>query len=218
MPVCWNSGAEIIGYPWGADFTFLGRYELDPDIKSVALVHHLVYSTHPIYPGAEAVGNTAATMLRKMKGFDLVVTGDNHQTFVYATGNGQKLWVDPEEDPKTAFAMKERFPDKPGYRLLVNPGSIMRTTARQANHEPCVFLWSADDNTVERVVLPHEKGVVSREHIEAAEERDDRIEAFISRMSDDVEIGLDFRHNLRTYMELNDVSKEVQSIVWSTVE
>ena len=62
----------------------------------------------------------------------------------------------------------------------MNPGSIYRMEASQENHKPRVYLWYAETNTVEPVYIPIESGVISREHLETKEERDIRINAFIS--------------------------------------
>lgn len=180
-------GWSIVGFPWGSE---LGPVSPLSD-RAVALVHRLVYPDKPPFPGAENTGSTALALLKKMKGFDLIVSGDNHETFYEVDHQG---------------------------RTLINPGSMMRTTAAQAGHEPCAFLWYAEDNTIERVVLPHQRDVVSREHIEEVEKRDARIEAFISRLRADVDIGLDYRENLERYMSENEVPNPIREIIWEVMD
>ena len=51
-----------------------------------------------------------------------MVSGDNHQSFV------------------------EKYKDQ----LLVNPGSIMRSTIAQFDHKPKIYLWSSEDNEIKR--------------------------------------------------------------------
>lgn len=158
----------------------------------VALVHKLVYKGAEPFPGAEKEGGTAKQIIKQLSGFDLVVTGDNHVT----------------------------FSERVGDTLLVNPGSFMRTTATQFDHKPCVFLYNAKHNEVEQVFLPISKKAVSREHIEEREERDERLEAFVSRLSDDVEIGLSFEENMRLYIAKNrkKINNNVQAIIWETMK
>ena len=121
---------------------------------------------------------------------DIILTGHNHKTFVV------------ERDG----------------RLLVNPGSMMRMAADQEDHEPCVFLWYAETNEVERVVLPHEKGVVSRDHIEAREGRDDsRYQAFIKGLQEDAP-EISFRANLEEFFRQHNTGKKVKEMVWGSVE
>ena len=66
-------------------------------------------------------------------------------------------------------------------RLLVNPGSITRQTADQAEHKPRVYLWFAETNSVTAEYLPIKTDVITKEHLEIKAERDMRMEAFISR-------------------------------------
>ena len=188
--------AQIVGFPWGVEpgpISKLNNY-------TVALVHRLVYFGEAPFPGAEVSGSTAKTLLQKMEGFDLVVTGDNHETFIWPKGAG-----------------KGRTRDRSGQPTLVNPGSMMRTTVKQAEHEPCVFLWYTGTSTVERVVLPHRKGVVDRTHLDRIEERDERLEAFVSRLREDVEVGLNYRENLKHYLQSNPVPKAIKDIVWEVL-
>jgi hypothetical protein len=187
---------DCYGFPWGIE----PQTVANTSDRIVALIHRLVYPGKPPFPGAESKGRTARDLLRKMKGFDLVVSGDNHQQFVYDEG-------------KRTTGQNWGF-----ERVLVNPGSMMRTTAAQADHEPSVFLWWAESNSVERVVLPHEKGVVSREHIDRDKARDERISAFVERLRDDVEMGLDFRDNLRRFLAENETPKAVEQLVWEIVD
>jgi hypothetical protein len=204
-PIAVKDGEVIVsGFPWGAEPSGIAGDE-EP-YKRIALIHRLVYPGKPPFPGAESKGGTARDLLRKMKGFDLVVSGDNHQTFVQLPGG-----------PITT-AMNGPLSGKNGDPILVNPGSMMRTTAAQADHEPSVFLWWAESNTVERVVLPHEKGVVSREHIDRDKARDERISAFVERLRDDVEMGLDFQDNLRRFLAENETPKAVEQLVWEIVD
>lgn len=175
------------GFPWGCELTsiesnMLGAY--------VALIHYGVYESKPHYPGAENSGGTAKSVIKKMPGFDLIVSGDNHLTFTCEHND----------------------------QILVNPGSFMRTTAAQADHKPCVFLWDAETNTVEKVFIPIENGVVSREHIDVGTERDERLEAFVSRLDHNIELGISFRTNLRNYIAKNSISKEVTNLIWGSLD
>jgi len=187
--------AAITGFPWGT--------APEPSSlkgPSIALIHRMAYPGKPPYPGAENDGGTTKALMRKMKGFDLIVTGDNHETFVYG-----------QADVDAGLVKNEQ--------LLVNPGSMMRMTAAQADHEPCVFLWWAGDNRVERVVLPHEKDVISRDHIERRQERDERIAAWVERIGEgDVDLELGFKENLDRHMKRHKVPDAVQDVVREVTE
>jgi hypothetical protein len=158
-------------------------------VPQVALLHHLVYQGKPPFPGAETCGGTAKVILKSMPGFRLVLCGDNHQSFVEHCGDS----------------------------VLVNPGSLMRTTSAQRDFKPSVYLWDAETNEVERVFVPIEEGVVSREHLEVKEERDERIEAFVSKLSDDITIGISYEDNMKQYLAENRVGTAVETIIWEVM-
>jgi DNA repair exonuclease SbcCD nuclease subunit len=179
-----NSG--ICGFPWGTE---IGGISPLYDYM-LAIIHYGVYQRTPHYPGAENTGGTARSIIKKMPGFNLIVSGDNHLTFTERTRE----------------------------QLLVNPGSFMRTTAAQADHKPCVFLWYAEANTVEQVFVPIEDGVISREHIDKVEERDERLEAFISKLDHNIEITISFQENMRNYLAKNKISKSVSDIIWESMK
>jgi len=179
----------FVGFPFGAELKpneLNTPMNLSRPLQHVALAHVMCYESMPTFPGAEKVGGTAQTILDKLKGFDLVVTGDNHIPFTYRAKDG---------------------------RLLVNPGSLMRMTAAQADHRPRVYLWYADTNEVEPVYLPIESGVVSRDHIERMNDRDERIDAYVERMNTDYDVELSFGENLKQYLAANRVHSRVKTII-----
>lgn len=155
--------------------------------RNIAIVHQFTYIGRT-WPGNTA--SNARKLLRSLPGYDLIVCGDNHKTFVV------------EEDG----------------RLLVNPGSLMRMDADQIDHKPCVFLYYAKDNHVEPVYIPIEKGVINRDHLIKKEEKDKRIQAFVERVKNQKNLGLSFRKNLEKYFRDNETDKQVEELVWESLE
>ena len=156
--------------------------------KEILLWHVMTYQGKKPWPGCS--DPMAAKLLRKYPEYDLIVTGHNHQSFT------------------------EEYEG----RLLVNPGSLTRHKADQMDHKPCVYLWYAKTNTVEPVYLPIQQGVISREHIECIKERDDRIDAFISKLDDDWEADISFEENLERFEKKNNIRQSVIQIVHKAIE
>jgi len=179
-------GFRIHGFPWGTPLEPCAK--VFKDRPNIAVCHIMTFSGRKPWPGCTDPG--AGTLLKKLAGYDIVLTGHNHKTFI-AEDNG---------------------------RLLINPGSLMRTNADQADHKPCVFLWYAEDNSVEQVFVPIEEGVVSREHLDSVADRDERIEAFVTRLCGDIEIGLSFEKNLEEFFSKNRVRRGVKDLVWDAVK
>lgn len=152
------------------------------------LIWHIFTYQAKTWPGNTAP--KAAKLLRKYPEYDLIVTGDNHQAFV----------------------------EEHQGRLLVNPGSLSRQDSDQIDFRPRVYLYYADTNTVEPVYLPIDPGVVSREHLEKQEERNDRISAFISKLNTDYESSVSFEANLKQFIANNVVHTDIQSIIQKSME
>jgi DNA repair exonuclease SbcCD nuclease subunit len=156
--------------------------------KQATIQHIMTYQGVEPWPGC--TDPKASKLLRQHKQFDLILTGDNHKSFV------------------------EEFEG----RLLVNPGSIMRMTADQADFQPRVALWFAEDNSIEWVNLPIQKDAISREHLQVKEERDARIDAFVSSLDGDYKTEMSFEENLESFFQVNTVRDSVKQIIYKSLE
>ncbi len=163
--------------------------------KRVAIWHGMTFPDGTSpWPGC--TDKSAGEILKDHPEYDLIVTGHNHETFIHEFEG----------------------------RLLVNPGSVMRQDADQVEHEPCVFLWFAETNTVKKIIIPHAKGVISRDHIDQPEIRKKRLEAYINTMKsalgEDQEWldSLSFEKNLEKFFSANPISKKIKELIWQNME
>ena len=179
-----EQGFFVWGFPYGAQLA-PNKYA-EKGLVFVALAHALT-SPHAAGPWAKPV----ESVLNSLAGFNLVVCGDNHETFTYRNKRGQ---------------------------LLVSPGSLMRMDADQAEHRPCVFLWHTDENTVEPVYLPIEEDIVDRSHIEEEKARDTRMEAYRSKLKAGAKVGVSFEKNMERFLAENKVKDGVKSLVHLAME
>ena len=183
-----SSAIELVPFPYGKEIRAIYQKE-NPGWPIIAMAHMMVIENKPLWPGQQAP--KGHQLLKKFPEYNLILTGDNHNPFV-AEYEG---------------------------RILVNPGSMMRTTADQINHRPRVYLWWAKENKVEAVYLPIEPGknVISREHIEVAKARSNRMDAFVERVKTDVEIKLSYTENMKRYFERYRTQKRVKEKTWEAV-
>lgn len=193
LPLIHSSGKfTIVGFPWGVPVCGFDKEKAkrDLDIKGpiIALVHAMTYVGRSPFPGCKDPG--ALSLLKKMSGFDLIIIGHNHKPFI----------VEHEG------------------RKLISPGSLTRTTADQADYKPCVYLWYAEDNSIEAIPVPIEADVISREHIDVVENKEARISAFVERLGGEFEVSLSFKNNLQNFFGKNRVRKAVQDLVWGAVD
>lgn len=179
----WNF--VVHGFPYEFD---LKSYSGKSEYPKVAIIHKFVYKGRKPFPGATG---GCSSIMKKLKGYDLIVSGDNHIPFTHKNKDGQ---------------------------LLVNPGSLFRLTADQINHKPRVYLWYAEENEAEPIYIPIEKGVVSRKHIELEQARNNRLEAFVSSLSSKIELGMDFKKNLKEYCISNKVRKSVRQKIEEAID
>ena len=156
--------------------------------KVKILVWH--HLTYLSKPFPRATGGMAEGILRKYPQFDLIVTGDNHTSFT----------VEYEG------------------RRLVNPGNLTRQSAAQIDFKPSVWLWYAEDNSVQQVFLPIQEGVISREHLEHTEERDNRIDAFVGSLNNDWQAKMSFEDNLDEHFAVNNTRESVKIIIYKAIE
>ena len=133
-------------------------------------------------------GATAKALL-KNNDFDLILSGDNHKPFV-AT-----------------------YKDK----VLVNPGSMMRSNIDQADHKPRVYLYDAKTNNAKPVYLPIEKNVF-KEAGENSEDRKKRFEAFIENIKKDKSSTISFEDNAKSHFKNNRTRKNIEERVWEIIE
>jgi DNA repair exonuclease SbcCD nuclease subunit len=172
-----------------------GQEPKDPSIRACELTKNknvLVWHhmTYVTRPFPGATGGMAEGLIRKYPNYDLIVTGDNH----------------------TSFTVEYKG------RRLVNPGNLTRQSSDQIEYVPRVALWYAKDNTIEWVNVPYEEDVISRDHIAKIEERDKRINAFISQLSGDWDVELSFEKNLERFEKVNKIDKEIMDIIYEAIQ
>ena len=173
------------GFAWGQELMNApDSLKNTPEYKKVALIHAMVYEEFEPFPGCD--GYSAKEVMDLLPDFDLIVTGHNHQTFTREKGG----------------------------RVLVNPGSLMRNDADQFDFKPSVFLWYAEDNSIERVFVPIEEGVIGREHIDIKKEKENRLDAFVEKLGEQVVSGINFHDNLEAACADEAVVDGVKDKVW----
>jgi len=179
---------DIYEFPWGAELVPLEEQEKTPTKLTCAVVHALVWQGEEPYPGAPKKGNVQ-NLVKLLHGYDFIVAGDNHKGFV----------------------------TKVDDTVIVNCGSTMRRNVGQINYQPCVHVIF-DDKTVESIPLDISKDKISTEHKDKTVEKEDRIDAFVETLKEDVEISLSFQSNLERYMEANDVEQPVKDLIMETLD
>ena len=160
--------------------------------RKIALIHRYIHSQGKHYKGAQKK-DLAVKLMRKMKGYDLIISGDNHMTFTLVDHGGQ---------------------------TLINPGSFTRQTADQDKHKPVVFLWWADDNKFIRKQIPIDpaKKVISRSHIEQIQIRDENIKIFVDQLKTNSNMSFDFINNVKSALAKNKMNTLVRKKIMECIK
>ena len=208
MQVLVNAGAaELLTgigiLNWGQDYkrekarvTEYNQCRLQFGKRRVMVAHRLVYDDKQQpepFPGAkDSKGtSTARSMLRAFYPYDLILTGDNHLPFM------------------TEYK----------GRLLVNPGSLMRTEIGQRDHVPQVYLYYANSNEVEAVTIPHDKEVMDEEKAKETTKKKENTKVFIRRMGEDsFSREISFRANVYRALENHPPPKSIRTIILKSLE
>jgi DNA repair exonuclease SbcCD nuclease subunit len=160
-----------------------------PNLDYKILVwHKFAYQGKIPWPGCTE--STGHKLLIENPKYNLIITGDNHKPFV------------------------EEYEG----RLLVNPGSIFRMNVDQIDHKPRVYIWNSEINNVEPVYIPIKQNIISREHLEFKEQRDSRLDSFVSSLSTNWETSISFEQNLDVFKKTNNIKDPIMDIIYKAVE
>lgn len=187
LPMSMAGDIMLYDFPWGVG---MDRRIQGTECTAIAMTHQLVMEgkgNKADWPGADAA--FALELLKAHPQFQLILSGDNHKPFVV------------EHDG----------------RLLVNPGSVMRMTADQADHRPRVYLWNRQ-NEYEEYYLAAPADVITRDYLDEQQAKKHRMEAFVASVADGPAKGLSFEDNVRRLMDERQVHKNVQDKVWECID
>ena len=160
----------------------------NPDTVNILVAHKMVIANEKVWDGQEdySLGNI---LLRTLP-YDLMVFGDNHQSFVISKGD----------------------------RHLVNCGSLLRSNIDQIHHVPIVYIYDTETKELVPNTVPCElfDKVFDMTKVEAEKEKNEKMEAFVNRVTKGAKVeGLDFIKNLHTFVERNkeEIDDDTQAIL-----
>jgi DNA repair exonuclease SbcCD nuclease subunit len=162
---------------------------INPD-EEIVFIHRLVFnSAKSIPPNVQA--STAQDLLDEFPKAKLILTGDNHGSFIY---------------------------EKKG-RKVCNPGSIYRGTSEQINYKPSVYFIDTDKDIIEQIFLPDTELMVTDKYIQEEHLREDRLNSFVEKLKSNEGITLDFMSNLENAIKKNKkLSKETIDVIYDLTE
>lgn len=164
--------------------------EPEEGIFNVLIIHRMIIE-EKLWSAQETY--EPANIFLRQHNYDLICSGDNHRGFIARSGIG-------------------------GNRLLVNCGAMMRNSVALLNHQPVVVVYNTKTRMYEQVFIPIETAdkVFRVEKVEAEKERNQNLEAFVSGLSDQKEVGLLFEDNLIAFSKENNIGSDVMNIIYDS--
>ena len=179
-PMTAGPDVDIYGASWNEDIPEPEGSRID------ILVCHKMIVDEKIWHGQE--GHTYAKSLLIKSKFDLIVSGDNHKTFIVHSGPGSSI----------------------GKKLLINCGSLLRTRIDQDDHKPCVFIYNTAPNKGEPVleqvflIIDKFKNVIRYEEAKKIKEENEKLVEFVDALNVDTQLtGINYKRNVYEFITEN---------------
>lgn len=136
-------------------------------------------------------GISADYLIESYPDIDLFVVGDNHKSFLYETKVKGKL------------------------KRVLNCGCISRQNVNEKDYKNKVFILDTDDLTIQEIELQSDKenAIFSEEHILLQKNKENRINDFVNKLKEEVNINLSFEDNLEWYCEKNKISEDIKKFI-----
>ena len=131
----------------------------------------------------------AKKFLKEHKDYDLIVCGDIHRKFLI----------------------------KQERRIILNTGPLIRKSADEYNfkYKPCFAVYDTETRNAEFVEVPHKPAeeVLSRDHIETEEIKEELLTEFTNALDSDIELDMEFTENLETFIKENNIEEAVADLI-----
>ena len=146
----------------------------------VVFTHQLVFKDEKSRPPM-AKGKTAADLLAEHPAAKWIFTGDHHQSWEHVEAG----------------------------RHVVNPGNMIAHNSSMIETDAVCAFVDLDSEAVEWIQSPDDPDMLSREHLEAVEQRESRVAAFLERVGDAEGVCLTFADRLEARMQGTDIPETV---------
>ena len=168
------NGQLFVGSSYGEDIP-------EADSDAILLIHRMIISSKKIWGGQEDI-TWAKNFLRKNE-FKLIVSGDNHASFITEYDN----------------------------RFLFNSGCLLRDSVDLIEHEPYLILFDTETNEYEQIYVPIKPAekVFNMDKIQEEKDMNKKIKGIVENLEEYKHLGLSFKENLFKYAKKNKTNGEV---------
>jgi DNA repair exonuclease SbcCD nuclease subunit len=120
-------------------------------------------------------------------GFDLIISGDNHQSFMEQDGN----------------------------RYLFNCGSLMRSRTDQIDHEPCFYIFDTEDCSYEKFLIPVDPWQQCFDLSAKVEkmENNEEMKAYVAGLAKHKNMGMNCKDAFSNFFKKNKTDQSIIDII-----
>lgn len=164
---------------------------------------------------------------------DTVRGGNKEVVFIHEPVFASEQDCPPGMKAKTALQVFDEYPDakwifcgdihkgfcvKKQGRYLVMAGCLNRQASDYIDYEPVIWFIDTEAEIVERIPVPDDINMITDEHIQEKNDREDRISAFVTQVRNSKSITLDFENNVREAIKESDLSEGAKNIINELME
>jgi len=176
----------IRGASWNEDIPKIDHgFQAESDFN-ILLTHRMIIKDKKLWEAQEDY--TQARSLLKRNKFDVIVSGDNHQSFIQRESN----------------------------KILFNCGSLMRSTISQKDHKPVIYIYDTHTREYEEIFVPIKpfNEVMDLTKAEEEKERNEELEAFVEGLQEGIVFkGMKFEKNIKEYIDKNTLEEGTIKVI-----
>jgi hypothetical protein len=180
---------RLFGFPWGCQLTPRRFEVVDSICLNVAVVHQYLWIKGRSYVGADERCR-ARNFKKGLKGYDVAVFGDNHQSFNIKVGDC----------------------------LVHNCGGFQRRKADEVGYQPTVGLLHADGTITRKKLNCQQDQFVEQTELAVLQSNWGSVEDFMAELASLSDVAINFAEALEMMFRERQVTPEVRQVVLQAME
>lgn len=181
-------------YPWKHDDQIKPPTKVHSLCKNIALIHSMIWTEKTGFKDAPE-GQRYGKWLKRLKGYDLAVFGDNHKGFL----------IEKEDQP-----------------TVLNCGTMMRRKSDEKSYKPFVgLLWNTGKVTKHFLDVSKDKFYVDFMNDELEKMQQSLhidLEGFVDEMTALQDQGFDWSKTVEAWVKKNKINTHVATIIMRAIE
>jgi DNA repair exonuclease SbcCD nuclease subunit len=138
----------------------------------------------------QSPAKTADQLLDEYPDVKWIFVGDNHQSFHYRKDD----------------------------RHVISPGCLNRQSSDMQLYTPCIWDIDTDKNIAIMIPIPDDVNMITDDYMIRKKEKNNNISSFVETVKNKGTINLDFIEQVKNKIKLNEISDNIQKIIYELIE